>query len=139
MHFAPVGAGRLDLTLASNFNRTYVVGEVKGTDKIPVDEFGNVLFSRQERSRLEETQPKSKISFGAMYRLKKLGGNLRVTRYGEVSTKDAANPLLDENFSAKIVTYINVSYQVLKTLQVTIGANNLFDVYSDKMKQINYP
>ncbi len=129
----------LDLSLAGNFNRTFVVGPIKGTDKIPADQFGNVLFSRQEKSRLEESQPRSKVSFSANYKVDRFGAMLRFTRYGEVYTRDASDPALDESFGAKIVSDLSLSYKVAKKLTATLGANNLFDVYPDKLKVVNVP
>lgn len=131
--------GTLDLTLAGNFNRTFVVGTIRGTDKIPADQFGNVLFSRLEKSRLEESQPRSKVSASANYKLGKFGSMIRFTRYGEVYTRDASDPTLDETFNARIVSDLNISYKIAKILTATIGANNILDVYPDKMKVVNVP
>ena len=41
---------------------------------------------------------------------------------------------LDQVFSAKLVTDMSVSYQIKKEFSLTIGANNLFDVYQDMHK-----
>jgi iron complex outermembrane receptor protein len=138
-HHSVVGRGDLNLTLAGNFNRTFVVGTIKGTDKIPADQFGNVLFSRQEKSRLEESQPRSKVSIAGNYKIRDLGFMLRITRFGKVFTKDVINPALDESFDPKITTDASASYRIAKKLTATIGANNLFDIYPDRQKVINYP
>jgi len=37
----------------------------------------------------------------------------------------------DQTFSAKTVTDISLSYDILNSLTATVGANNLFDVYPD--------
>ena len=42
-----------------------------------------------------------------------------------------ARETLDQVFSSKLVTDLSLSYQVVKALGLTIGANNLFDVYQD--------
>lgn len=42
-----------------------------------------------------------------------------------------ANETFDQEFSAKVVTDLSVSYQAIKNTTITIGANNLFDVYQD--------
>jgi iron complex outermembrane recepter protein len=131
--------GSLDLTLAANFNKTEVIGDARGTDKIPSDKFGNTLFNRQERSRLELAQPRNKITFGANYKLGKFGAVLRVTRFGEVSTLDPSNPNLDEAFTPKALTDFSMNYKVTSNLMVTLGANNIFDVYPDKLKQTTAP
>jgi iron complex outermembrane recepter protein len=131
--------GSLDLTLAANFNQTEVIGNARGTEKIPSDVFGNTLFNRQERSRLELAQPKSKVTFGANYKLGKFGAVLRITRFGDVATLDPANLILDEKFSAKAITDFSMNYKVTKNLMVTLGANNIFDVYPDKLLQSTAP
>lgn len=133
------GEGNFTLTVAGNINKTEVQGEPKVSATLPTDVFGNILFNRQERGRLEWSQPRSKFTLGGIYRLRKFSSNLRFTRFGEVKTFDPNNALLDESFSAKITTDLNVSYRLNKFLQVTLGGNNILDVYPDKMKVIQYP
>ena len=38
---------------------------------------------------------------------------------------------LTRNFHAKTVTDLSLSYQIIPSVGLTIGANNLFDVYQD--------
>jgi iron complex outermembrane receptor protein len=134
-----IANGNLTLTLAGNLNQTFVQGEPKVSETLPSDVFGNALFNRQERGRLEWAQPKDKFTFGANYRIGKLGTNLRLTRYGRVKTFDPASPIQDESFSPKVLTDLSVSYQFTAFLQATIGANNLFDVYPDPLKVRQFP
>jgi iron complex outermembrane receptor protein len=135
-----VGAGTLNVTLAGNMNRTWVRGQPKVSETLPVELFGNILFNRQERARLELAQPRNKFTLNGTYRLGKFGTTLRFTRYGEVSTWDPSEALsvLDENFSPKVVTDLNVSYQLTPALQIMAGANNLFDVYPDPLRNRQY-
>jgi iron complex outermembrane receptor protein len=130
-----IGKGSLDLTLAANVNETKIK-EVKGTNTIPAvpDAAGNYFyFDRAEQSRVELANPKNKVSISANYAFKKFGAMARATRFGEVSTWNL-NPQLDETYEAKVVTDASVSYSILPQVRVTIGANNLFDVYPDKLK-----
>lgn len=132
--------GSLDLTLAANFNETRLTGDIKRPANLPTDAtFGNFLFNRQDSARLTLAQPKSKISLTGNYRVGKFGAVLRFTRFGEVITYDPANPLLDETFRPKIVTDLSVSYRVFRNLTATLGANNILDVYPDKLKQVFPP
>ncbi len=133
-----VGRGNLDLSLSGNLNKTNVVGDVKGTTKIPADSVGNVLFSRQERSRLELAQPRSKFTFGVTYRLDKFSANVRVTHYGRVSIYNASTTALDETYSPKVVTDLNLSYKITKAISIVAGANNIFDVYPDRIQHTAY-
>jgi iron complex outermembrane receptor protein len=130
-----VGKGTLDLTLAANFNETKIK-KVKGTENIPAvpDSVGNYFFfDRAEQSRVELANPKNKISLSANYQFKKIGALVRVTRFGEVSSWNP-DPRLDETYEAKFVTDASISYSIIPQVRVTIGANNIFDVYPDKLK-----
>lgn len=130
-----VAKGNLDLTLAANFNETKIK-KVNGTDKIPAvpDSLGNYFFfDRAEQSRVELGNPRNKISISANYQYKKIGFMVRLTRFGKVSSWNT-NPQLDESYTAKVVTDASFSYSILPQLRVTIGANNAFDVYPDRLK-----
>lgn len=129
-----INTGKLDLTLAANFNRTDI-SELRGTERIPNDNtFGNVLFNRQQRGFIELANPRSKITLGANYTINKLRFNVRATRFGQVGVRDPANTLLDETYSPGTVTDINVGYALTKAITIAIGANNVLDVYPDKIQ-----
>lgn len=134
-----VGSGTLTLTLAGNINRTDVKGAPKVSETLPSDVFGNALFNRLEESRLERAQPRNKFTLSGNYQIGKWRAYVRTTRYGEVAVLDISNRVLDETFSPKMVTDLSVSYQLLRYLQITAGANNLFDVYPDPLRQNRYP
>jgi iron complex outermembrane recepter protein len=130
-----VSKGNLDLTLAANFNETKIK-KVKGTASIPAvpDSVGNYFFfDRAEQSRVELANPKNKISASANYQYKKIGFMVRLTRFGKVSSWNT-NPQLDETYDAKLITDASISYNILPQVRVTIGANNVFDIYPDKLK-----
>jgi len=56
-----------------------------------------------------------------------------VQRYGEGTNRgSAATDTLDQTFGAKWITDLNLSYRVLRQLQLSVGSNNLFDVYPDR-------
>ena len=145
----PLGAGRLGLTVAANFNKTEVQ-RVRSSSTIDNDptpgaiNLQNTLFDRQQRGRLETAQPRSKINLTANYSVGIFGVELRTVRFGAVEYKDArlGSPTgdtflyssIDQTFRAKWVTDMTVSVQLLKEIGLTVGANNLFDVYPDKYK-----
>lgn len=133
-----INKGTLEFTLAGNFNQTLVVGNIKGTPVIPPDQFGNVLFSRLERSRIEVAQPRSKITLGSNYKVGNYGFYLRFTRFGEVQVWDP-NPALDERYTPKMVTDFSIARKLGKNITVVLGANNIFDVYPDQIQVRNFP
>ncbi|UOR05553.1 TonB-dependent receptor [Hymenobacter aerilatus] len=138
------GEHRLGLTAAANFNQTTVRGINSSATIDNNASLQNTLFDRQQRTRLEAGQPRSKINLSANYGYKIFNVDLRTVRFGEVKTADAriGSPAddpsflystIDQTFSAKWVTDLVVSAQVLKWLGLQVGANNIFNVYPDKL------
>ncbi len=123
-------------TLAGNFTQTRLFGDIKAAGKLPADSLNtNILFNREERARLELGQPDSKIVFSLNYKTNKFGVLVRNTRFGETGTRfinPAFNP--DENFSSKILTDLSLSYTPKSWLTFTAGANNILDVYPDRIQ-----
>jgi iron complex outermembrane receptor protein len=109
----------------------------------------NTYFNREDLSRFEIASPKNKQSLTINYKAGKFGVMVRAVRFGEVSywdpTIDPTKPdswpvntltgqkeTLDQTFGAKIVTDIALNYDLVKGINLSIGANNLFDVYQDR-------
>lgn len=133
-----LGKGVLDVTLSGNLNKTEIVGDVKNSTKLPSSDpnNSNTLLPRDQRSFIEEAQPKNKVMLNFSYRIGKMNFMLRNTRFGEVATKDRVNPLLDESFGAKIVTDASIGVRPVQWLNITIGANNIGDVYPDRLQKV---
>ena len=157
-----LGKGNGNISLAANFTKTEVVGvntnsviDAPGNNpsngdpsKNPANDLSTALFDRQQRARVENGTPNSKINFTVSYSLPKWNFLLRAVRFGEVISRSALNPYAvngtgvfwndvafgaDQNFSAKITTDVVVTYNILKGISASIGANNLFDVYPDQI------
>ncbi|SMB96854.1 TonB-dependent receptor plug [Hymenobacter roseosalivarius DSM 11622] len=141
-----VGPGRLSLTVAANFNQTRV-RKINSSATIDADQTGlqNTLFDRQQRNRIESAQPRSKINLTAGYALGMFSVEARTVRFGAVEYKDArlgspaGNPnflysSIDQTFSAKWITDLTVGAQLTKMIGLTVGANNIFNVYPDQYK-----
>lgn len=67
----------------------------------------------------------------------KVGDNwnffLRNGYFGEVrEATNEVDPTIDYTFGAKVVTDLTLGYNFTKTATLTIGANNLLDIYPDK-------
>jgi iron complex outermembrane receptor protein len=147
-----------DHSLRTVLAMTFIKNEVKkGDDGLPVIYASPVLvnsgqlanyFNREDQSRIEVANPRSKINLAFNYKFKKFGALLRFVRFGEVTYLDptinpnnpAAFPVnaftgaaetLDQTFDPKLVTDLSLSYQLTKYFGITLGANNLFNVYQD--------
>ena len=128
-----LGNGQFSLTAAANFNKTNVQGEAD-VSTITDPTLQARLFARDEEGRIEEAQPRHKISVNFNYRVGKATFNARSTRFGKVATRDPGNPALDEFFSPKTVTDASMTYKLANFVNITIGANNIGNTYPDKLQ-----
>ncbi len=131
-----INSGSLNITFAGNLNKTRLFGDVQTTSKLPADSLNtNTLFNIEERGRIEHGQPDTKFALSFNYKINKLNLVFRTTRFGKVSTIfNGTDRSRDEYFSDKYVSDVALSYRPAKMIQITIGANNIADVYPDKLK-----
>ncbi len=99
------------------------------------------LFDRTERARLVEAQPKTNVRIGTTYSRGALTVELQQAQFGSYITRSdnresAAGRLGDQKFGAKWITDLSASYDFGR-LRGTVGADNLFDVYPDKLTLLN--
>jgi len=124
---------QLIASLAANFTKTRLFGEIKTVPNLSASTANiNSLFDDEQRSDVERGQPRSKIIFSLNYQREKIGFILRNTRFGENAYKFSSQWL--ENFSPKILTDVSISYTPRSWLSITAGANNVFNVYPDPIK-----
>jgi iron complex outermembrane receptor protein len=90
------------------------------------------LFDRVERARLEEGQPRRRLSLTTTYDLDRLGVMVHTSRYGKVvSRPSATNPANDQVFQAKWITDLSLSYKLTSQFSLALSGTNIFDVYPD--------
>jgi len=93
----------------------------------------SILFDRIERGRIENGQPHETISLTFDHAVKRFSTMLHTQKYGEVTAYGtAANNTLDQTFKAKWLTDLSFTYKLMQKLRLTVGSNNLFDVYPDR-------
>lgn len=95
--------------------------------------FGETLLNREERGRIEVNQPRSKIIGTLVYDRGPFTARVAATRFGPISTIAPQLPEQDQTFRAKIVTDASIAYRFSPAVEVQVGANNIFDVYPDKV------
>jgi iron complex outermembrane receptor protein len=116
--------GMLRLTAGADFNRTSVTRDATS---------GALGLGRIGRTRLERGQPRTNLLGIASYRLGDFGALLRTQRFGDVTVARLQDPTVPaQTFGARWVTDANVSYTLRRKYTVTLGADNLFDVYPDR-------
>jgi iron complex outermembrane receptor protein len=127
-HRANLGSGRLNTTLAATFSQTELIGDIKTSALL--EDKKDTYFDRTSQIFLESAVPRQKINLTLSYSTGKFNMMLRNVYFGEVNeaTNNEAN---DQTFAAKVVTDISVGYKLTEKLRLSVGANNLFDVYPD--------
>ena len=134
--------GSLTLTAGYNINDTEI------TDRRVFSGFtADRLFARQESFRLTDGQPSNKLNLGLVYDREPFGLTVNANRFGSVFLPDGVSPAAVRNditigagdapgditLSPKWVVDLEARYNVVETVQIAVGANNLFDEYPDRL------
>ena len=100
----------------------------------------SVYFAESSRIYLEEAVPRVKASLSHNITWKDATFYLRNTYFGKVTSPDIIDANGDgvvslnehQSITDKIITDVSVAYKLTDNLSVTLGANNLFDIYPTK-------
>ena len=137
---------KLTASVALTVNRTEITS-VKATPaalqldtKAPI-----LLIDTVSRALIETSQPHSKVLISVGYQIGKLSLNLRSSYFGEVTAWEklsrpvtgTSNLHQSQTFGGKNLFDASVVYSLNKFLTITIGGNNITDVYPDKVNS-NY-
>jgi iron complex outermembrane receptor protein len=121
--------GDFKLNAAYSYNKTKLLDVAAN----PANLSNTILFGRQARADLTSATPRDKLVLSSEWTLGKLRSLLRVTRFGKYTETGTSQTSTadDRTFSPKWVTDLDISAQLTPTINVAVGANNLFDVYPD--------
>jgi iron complex outermembrane recepter protein len=114
-----LGSNPLSLTLAYNYNMSRVT------------QFNPLVISADQRDLIRNIAPKHRANFSANYQIGDFSINARESFYSSWSN---VLEYPGQKFGSKFVTDLDVSYTFAEYYTVTLGANNLFNVYPDKIK-----
>lgn len=142
------GFGKVVLTGGYNYNQTKIIRRAVLPSILAVP-----LFGRTESYRLTDAQPKSKINLSADVDYGFFGANIRANRYGTVRSAAntggtvAANGAValaafgsqagDFKLTPKWITDVELRVHPTKAVTVAVGADNVFDVYPDRLPVAN--
>jgi iron complex outermembrane receptor protein len=125
-------AGTFDLTVAGNVNDVHLTRVPTGTGVVTVP----ALFGQQRIVSIERGTPRVKITGQADWSLNQFGALLRATYYGSVT--QPASSLVDYVETGKhVIVDIEGRVKLFDRATLAIGANNLFDVYPDRVPGTN--
>ncbi|MEA9413320.1 TonB-dependent receptor plug domain-containing protein [Flavobacterium sp. PL02] len=136
-----------DFTIRNDFALSYNTTKRVGSLNVPQsivnaggDPYVYSFFPESSRIYLEEAIPKLKANLMTTFSIKKLDIYLRNSYFGKVTDPGATDVNLDgfssvyehPEYSAKLVTDLSLGYQINEHLRVTLGVNNIGDVYPDR-------
>ncbi len=110
---------------------------VRQTDQI------GAYLNLEDRNRFENALPATKIIATLNYGFGAFGADVRASWFGGTTYQDPINgrddnlfnggqvEMLNQDFGAKTVLDLSLSYAFVKGVQVTLGAHNLLDTYPD--------
>ncbi|HJY13264.1 MAG TPA: TonB-dependent receptor, partial [Flavobacterium sp.] len=119
--------GNIGATLVGNIN-DMKIDEVKNGD-LDADTF----FGKREKAFLLASAPDSKFGLNLTYSKNKFDGGLAFTRFSKVVLVDYADE--DDVYNPRLVTDLTLGYRINKNLKLSIGSNNLFNVYPTKQDE----
>lgn len=122
------GTGRLNMSLAANFNKTEI--DAIETPSLLAAQ-GYNIFTREEQGLITNSRPKSKVLLGLNYDSEKVNLGLNNTMFGKVTITAPESGGTDQELSSKIATDVYFSYKLTEKLSVNTNLNNIFDVYPD--------
>ncbi|WP_277970794.1 TonB-dependent receptor plug domain-containing protein [Sphingomonas echinoides] len=130
------GAGTFDLTAATNINDIKVtrapapatITSSTGTTTLPI-------FSRQRIVSFEQGTPREKVVGTIDWSLDQLGATARASYYGDVNQPSSTGFAADDIHTGRHTIFdLELRYKVMRTLNLAVGANNVFDTYPDYVR-----
>ncbi|MEZ5683589.1 TonB-dependent receptor [Novosphingobium sp.] len=126
-----LAGGKLNLTLAYNYNKSKVT------------RFDPGVIGATQLIDIQYLAPNHRANFSANWQLGDFTLNLRESYYGEWRDSNdypirqgnisGATIIDGQHFGAKFITDLDVSYTFMDHYTLTVGANNLFNTYPDKI------
>ena len=124
---------KLKSDLAATLSKTKKVGDIKASPQLERAGLVGTYFPEDSRIYLEEAVPRTKVNLSNSLTVGNLNIFLRNVYFGEV-TEAVNSPSQQQVFGSKVVTDLSAGYKVSDALTLTVGANNLFDIYPDRAK-----
>ncbi|WP_229262163.1 TonB-dependent receptor plug domain-containing protein [Duganella guangzhouensis] len=125
--------GKVDWSVAGNYNKV----EVTKVNQAPSQLSPQKLLDQAAIASLETASPKVRVNLGALWKKGDWTVNLRESIYGPSSSYSSLDNVTyyETKIKTLATTDLEVSYRVTKQLTASVGANNLFNKYPDKVNQ----
>lgn len=125
-----LGNGKLFIDLAGTISYTQQVGSIH-TSRLLKDK-KDIYFSNSSKVYLENVIPNQKFNISLTYAIQKLNLFLRNNYFGGVT--EPSNILSNQQYyNPRWITDASIAYKLTDFLKLTVGANNLFNCYPEKV------
>jgi len=128
--------GQLSLSASYSYIQTDIVSIAATPPQLAA--FGLTLYDRQKQANLTVATPRDKLVLLANWSVGDWRVDLNETRYGPYTEVNSpTDPTLDRTFGAKWITGLEVTRTFPHGVELSLGAENLFDVYPDRIGVVN--
>jgi len=132
------------LDLVFSWKKTYDFGQFGATlvgniNDMKIDKVKNgaldeaTFFGNREKAFLLASAPDNKFGLNLTYSKNKFDAGLAFTRFSKVVLVDYNDE--EDVYNPRVITDLTVGYQFTKSLKLTIGSNNLLNVYPTKQDE----
>tara|TARA_B100000809_G_scaffold113364_1_gene111870 strand:+ start:331 stop:3153 length:2823 start_codon:yes stop_codon:yes gene_type:complete len=125
------GNMKLKTDLAGTFSQTRQVDDIHSSQQIADAGLVGTYFPEDSRVYLEEAVPRTKVNLSNSLSAGRFNIFLRNVYFGKV-TEATSNINRQQIFCSKIVTDLSLGFKATDNLRLTIGANNLLDMFPDR-------
>ncbi|MDB5919488.1 MAG: TonB-dependent receptor [Massilia sp.] len=121
--------GKVDWSAAANYNKV----EVTKINQAPLQLRPQTLLDATAISDIETASPKMRVNLGALWKVGDWTVNLREAYYGKSSEMGSSDGAVyyETTIKDRVITDLELSYRLNKSLTLSVGANNLFNKYPD--------
>lgn len=121
---------RLKSDLAATFSKTQQVGDIQASPELERAGLVDTYFPEDSRVYLEEAVPRTKLNLSNSLNAGKFNFFLRNVYFGKV-TEAVSDPTRQQVFDGKVITDLSVGFKATDALTLTVGSNNIFDIYPE--------
>ncbi|GGW80221.1 iron complex outermembrane receptor protein [Salegentibacter mishustinae] len=121
---------RLKSDLAATFSKTQQVGDIQASPELERAGLVDTYFPEDSRIYLEEAVPRTKLNLSNSLIAGKFNFFLRNVYFGKV-TEAVSDPTRQQVFDGKVITDLSVGFKATDALTLTLGSNNIFDIYPE--------
>ena len=132
-HKATIGEGRLMNNFAATYSKTEKVGATQASDVLAEAGLVDTFFDESSRVYLELAVPRFKANLSNNYDVGNWSFFLRNAYFGSVedtgNLTEGGHPVI----GGAVITDLTLGYKLSDAFKITVGANNVFDVYPDQL------